>query len=81
MPAWEALGEAFAKEMLGYDYSTTIDAISAYEHAYSRPIMAEKMKKFLHPSCLKQNPRNKPKTPHKSECGGELTQKTELACP
>lgn len=47
MPAWEALGEAFAKEMPGYDYSTTIDSISAYEHAYSRPIMAEKMKKFL----------------------------------
>lgn len=47
MPAWEALGEDFAKEMPGYKYSSTIDAISAYEHAYSRPIMAEKMKKFL----------------------------------
>lgn len=47
MPAWEALGEAFAKEMSGYEYSSTIDAISAYEHAYSRPIMAEQMKKFL----------------------------------
>ncbi len=47
MPAWEALGEAFAKEMTGYEYSTTIDAISAYEHAYSRPIMAEQMKKLL----------------------------------
>lgn len=47
MPAWKALGEAFAAEMPEYTYSSTIDAISAYEHAYSRPIMAEKMKSFL----------------------------------
>lgn len=47
MPDWGALGKAFADEMDHYDYSGTIDAISAYEHAYSRPIMAEKMNKFL----------------------------------
>lgn len=47
MLAWEDLGRAFAKEMPGYDYSNTIDAISAYEHSYSRPVMAEKMKDFL----------------------------------
>ena len=47
MLAWEGLGKAFANEMQGYDYSSTIDAISAYEHAYSRPIMAEKMRNFL----------------------------------
>lgn len=47
MLAWEALGRAFANEMPGYVYSNTIDAISAYEHAYSRPVMSEKMKDFL----------------------------------
>lgn len=47
MLAWESLGKAFADEMSGYDYSNTIDSISAYEHAYSRPIMAEKMKELL----------------------------------
>ena len=47
MLAWEALGRAFANEMPGYDYGNTIDAISAYEHAFSRPVMAEKMKDFL----------------------------------
>lgn len=47
MLAWEALGRAFANEMPGYVYSNTIDAISAYEHAYSRPVMSEKMKNFL----------------------------------
>ena len=47
MLAWEALGRAFANEMPGYDYSNTIDAISAFEHAFSRPVMAEKLKDFL----------------------------------
>lgn len=47
MPDWVGLGRAFADEMDAYKYSSTIDAISAYEHAYSRPIMAEQMKKFL----------------------------------
>lgn len=47
MLAWEALGKAFADEMPGYEYSNTIDAISAYEHAFSRPVLAEKMKDFL----------------------------------
>lgn len=47
MLAWEGLGKAFANEMTDYDYCNTIDAISAYEYAYSRPIMAEKMKRFL----------------------------------
>lgn len=47
MLAWKALGMAFADEMPGYDYSNTIDSISAYEHAYSRPLMAEKMKDLL----------------------------------
>ncbi len=47
MLAWEALGKAFAKEMPGYVYSNTIDAISAYEYNYARPEMAEKMKDFL----------------------------------
>lgn len=47
MPAWTNLGKAFAGCIPGYDYSNTIDAISAYEHAFSRPVMVEKMKEFL----------------------------------
>lgn len=47
MLAWKALGDAFAEEMPGYDCRSTIDAISAYEYAFSRPVMAEKMKDFL----------------------------------
>lgn len=47
MPDWSGLGKAFANEMDSYDYTNTIDAISAYEHAFSRPIMVEKMKKNL----------------------------------
>ena len=36
MLAWEDLGRAFANEMTDYVYSNAIDAISAYEYAYSR---------------------------------------------
>lgn len=53
MPDWGELGRAFADEMTSYDYSSTIDAISAYEYAFSRPIMVEKMKKFLLPGLVR----------------------------
>jgi len=62
MLAWEALGKAFAHEMPGYDYSNTIDAISAYEHAFSRPVMAERMKDFLLSGLIK------PATTHEAFC-------------
>lgn len=44
---WEELGEAFAKDLAGYKYTTALDAISSYEYSYSRPIMVEKMKELL----------------------------------
>ncbi len=44
---WKALGKAFAEEIPGYEYNSTIDAISAFENEYSRPMMAERMKELL----------------------------------
>lgn len=44
---WDELGQAFAKDLSGYKYSTAIDAISSYEYSFSRPSMVEKMKELL----------------------------------
>lgn len=44
---WDELGKEFAKDLVGYKYTTALDAISSYEYSYSRPIMVEKMKELL----------------------------------
>lgn len=44
---WTELGEAFAKEMPGFGFTNSLEAISAYEYSYSRPTMVEKMKDLL----------------------------------
>ena len=59
---WGELGRSFAEEMPTYEYSSTIDAVSAYEHAFSRPIMVEKMKSILLSGIVK------PGTTHEAFC-------------
>ena len=43
MPLWDDLGKKFATDILDYDYSGAIDALSAFEHEYSRPKLVERL--------------------------------------
>jgi|SRR5690554_2966042 len=40
---WNELGEYFAEDIVDYNYSSPIDAISAFEYEYSRSKLIEKM--------------------------------------
>ena len=59
---WTELGKAFASEMPGYNYTNSLEAISAYEYTYYRPAMVEKMKELLHMGMVK------PGDTHKAFC-------------
>lgn len=59
---WTELGEAFAKEMPGFGFTNSLEAISAYEYSYSRPTMVEKMKDLLLTGLVK------PGETHKAFC-------------
>ena len=48
LPLWDDLGQALAQEMHDYPYSTPLDAISAFEHEFSRPRLVELLGKILH---------------------------------
>jgi hypothetical protein len=43
MPLWSELGRLLTGELLGYEPSGPIDAISAFEHEYGRPRLIERL--------------------------------------
>ncbi|KQM70358.1 hypothetical protein ASE74_23545 [Pedobacter sp. Leaf216] len=47
IPDWDQLGREFADSISGYNYNGAIDAISAYQHQFSRVRMIEKLTKLL----------------------------------
>lgn len=47
MPLWDDLGQALGQEMHDYPYSTPLDAISAFEHEFSRPRLVERLSELL----------------------------------
>lgn len=47
MPLWDDLGKKLSASILGYEYTGPIDAISAYEHEYSRAKLIEELTKHL----------------------------------
>lgn len=56
MPLWDELGKKLADEIQDYEYTGTIDALSAYEHEYSRPKLIEKLHQCLLVDCSKPGP-------------------------
>lgn len=48
MPLWSELGEKLAKEIPNFEYESPIDAISAFDHEFSRPKLVEKLSDLLH---------------------------------
>ena len=47
MPLWDDLGKALAGTIEEYEYASAIDALSAYEHEYSRPKLIEALHELL----------------------------------
>ena len=47
MPLWDDLGRALAQELPDYGYAGALDAVSAYEHEYSRAKLVEKLQGLL----------------------------------
>ena len=47
MPLWDDLGRALGQEMHDYPYSSPLDAISAFEHEFSRPRLVERLSELL----------------------------------
>lgn len=47
MPNWDELGKMIAKDISDYGYVNPIDALSTYEHEYSRPKLIEKLHECL----------------------------------
>ena len=62
MPLWDDLGKSLAASIPDYEYSGAIDAISAFEHEYSRPKLVEK----LHEALLVDSAQ--PGAPHRAFC-------------
>lgn len=62
IPDWEELGKTFADLIPDYNYNGAIDAISAYEHEYSRAKLIEKLSDLLLTGQLKAG------NTHKSFC-------------
>lgn len=62
IPDWEELGRVFADLIPDYNYNGAIDAISAYEHEYSRAKLVEKLSELLLTGQLKAG------NTHKSFC-------------
>lgn len=48
MPLWGDLGTLFENDLSGFSSANAIDAISAYEHEFSRPRLIERLSDFLH---------------------------------
>ncbi len=47
MPLWEDLGRSIASEMRHYDYTSALDAISAYSQQFSRAKLVERLSHLL----------------------------------
>jgi hypothetical protein len=47
MPLWDELGRELAKQIPYYDYINAMDAISAFEHEYSRAKLVEQLSDLL----------------------------------
>lgn len=47
IPLWDELGRMFANEIQDYEYSGAVDALSAFEHEYSRPKLVERLHEAL----------------------------------
>ncbi|SRR5712692_7750013 len=47
MPLWSDLGELLGRDLGDYAASTPLDAISAYEHEFSRPKLMERFSELL----------------------------------
>ena len=62
MPLWDELGSAFASAIQDYDFSSPIDAFSAYEHEFSRPKLIETLHEQLLVDCAQ------PGITHKAFC-------------
>lgn len=56
MPDWGTLGKRIAEEMPGHDFSTAIEALSAYGHEFSRAKLIELVSKSLHVSEVRPGP-------------------------
>ena len=48
LPMWNDLGKLFAEYLVDYNYTTALEAISAYGHEYSRNSLISKLSEFLH---------------------------------
>jgi len=53
MPLWKGLGREIAGDLLDYEYTNALDAISAYSYEYSRSKLIEKLTQLLHVSDAK----------------------------
>lgn len=47
MPLWDDLGRALGRELRDYPYSTPLEAISAFEHEFSRARLVERVGELL----------------------------------
>ena len=47
MPLWDDLGRGFARDLADYPYSTPLDAMSAFEHEFSRARLVERLSDLL----------------------------------
>jgi hypothetical protein len=47
IPLWDDLGRSFAQDIQDYEFSGAVDALSAFEHEYSRPKLVERLHEIL----------------------------------
>ena len=47
MPLWSDLGKEFSADLVDYAPSSSLDAISAYEHEFGRPRLVERLSELL----------------------------------
>jgi len=48
MPLWDGLAKGLASQIPDFEYSDALDAISAFDHAYSRAKLVEALGRMLH---------------------------------
>jgi hypothetical protein len=48
MPLWDGLAKSLAAQIPDFEYSDSLDAISAFDHAYSRAKLVEALGRLLH---------------------------------
>jgi hypothetical protein len=62
MPLWYGLGQALAAQIPDFTFTDALDAISAFDHAYSRAKLVEALGRLLHIATAQ------PGAPHKAFC-------------